>query len=44
MVGVSSGAPSAKNDIRLGDMMISKPDGTSGGVIQYNFGKTVQEG
>ena len=34
MVGVSGGAPSAKNDIRLGDMVISKPDGMSGGVIQ----------
>lgn len=44
MVGVGGGAPSAKNDIRLGDVVISKPDGTSGGVIQYDFGKTVQEG
>ena len=34
-------APSAKNDIRLGDVMISKSDGTSGGgVIPYDFGKT----
>ena len=44
MVGVGGGAPSAKNDIRLGDVVISKPDGTSGGVIQYDFRKTVQEG
>lgn len=44
MVGVGGGAPSAKNDIRLGDVVISKPDGTSGAVIQYDFGKTVQEG
>ena len=44
MVGVGGGAPSAKNDIRLGDVVISKPDRRSGGVIQYDFGKTVQEG
>ena len=44
MVGVGGGAPSTKNDIRLGDMVISKPAGTSRGVIQYDFGKTVQEG
>ena len=44
MVGVGGGAPSAKNDIRLGDVVISKPDGTSGGVIQYDFGKTVEGG
>lgn len=43
MVGIGGGAPSAKNDIRLGDVVISKPEGTSGGVIQYDFGKTVQE-
>ena len=44
MVGVGGGAPSKENDIRLGDAVISKPDGTSGGVVQYDFGKTVQEG
>lgn len=44
MVGVGGGAPSAKNDIRLGDVVVSKPERTSGGVIQYDFGKTVQEG
>ncbi|KAF7502552.1 hypothetical protein GJ744_005491 [Endocarpon pusillum] len=44
MVGVGGGAPSVENDIRLGDVVISKPDGASGGVIQYDFGKTVQEG
>lgn len=44
MVGVGGGAPSVKTDIRLGDVVVSKPDETSGGVIQYDFGKTVQEG
>lgn len=44
MVGVGGGAPSLENDIRLGDVVISKPAETSGGVIQYDFGKTIHEG
>jgi len=44
MVGIGGGAPSKENDIRLGDVVVSKPTGTSGGVVQYDFGKTVQEG
>jgi nucleoside phosphorylase len=44
MVGVGGGVPNPVSDIRLGDVVISKPSGTSGGVIQYDFGKTVQEG
>ena len=44
MVGIGGGVPSAENDIRLGDVVISKPTDTSGGVIQYDFGKTVQGG
>lgn len=43
MVGIGGGVPSANNDIRLGDIVISKPTGTSGGVIQYDFGKTIQQ-
>jgi nucleoside phosphorylase len=44
MVGIGGGVPSEENDIRLGDVVVSQPTGTSGGVIQYDFGKTVQEG
>ena len=44
MVGIGGGVPSSENDIRLGDIVVSKPTGTSGGVIQYDFGKTVQQG
>ncbi len=44
MVGVGGGAPSEEHDIRLGDVVVSKPMGTHGGVIQYDFGKTVQQG
>jgi len=44
MVGIGGGVPSKGNDIRLGDIVVSKPAGQSGGVIQYDFGKTMQEG
>ena len=44
MVGVGGGVPSPAVDIRLGDVVVSMPSDTSGGVIQYDFGKTVQEG
>lgn len=44
MVGIGGGVPSLDHDIRLGDIVVSKPSGTSGGVVQYDFGKTVQEG
>ncbi|RSL51875.1 hypothetical protein CEP54_011219 [Fusarium duplospermum] len=39
MVGIGGGVPSKKNDIRLGDVVVSKPDGQGGGVIQYDMGK-----
>jgi nucleoside phosphorylase len=44
MVGIGGGVPSKDNDIRLGDVVVSKPIGSFGGVIQYDFGKTMQEG
>ena len=44
MVGIGGGVPSEENDIRLGDIVVSKPTRRSGGVIQYDFGKTVQNG
>jgi len=44
IVGIGGGVPSKENDIRLGDIVVSKPTGQSRGVIQYDFGKTVQEG
>ena len=42
MVGIGGGAPSKKNDIRLGDVVVSTPVGQTGGVIQYDFGKSMQ--
>lgn len=43
MVGIAGGAPSAKNDIRLGDIVVSMPQNGFGGVFQYDFGKTIQD-
>jgi nucleoside phosphorylase len=44
MVGIGGGVPSAKHDIRLGDVVVSVPGPRCGGVIQYDFGKTVSGG
>ncbi|KAN0082005.1 hypothetical protein V8E54_003303 [Elaphomyces granulatus] len=44
MVGIGGGVPSTKNDIRLGDVVVSKPTGAFGGVMQYDYGKTVSSG
>ena len=44
MVGIGGGVPSTKNDIRLGDVVVSKPTGALGGVVQYDYGKTIASG
>ncbi|KAL4880757.1 hypothetical protein BJY04DRAFT_218914 [Aspergillus karnatakaensis] len=44
MIGIGGGAPSDEHDIRLGDVVVGSPKGLLGGVIQYDFGKTVQQG
>ena len=44
MVGIGGGAPGEEMDIRLGDVVVSKPTGIHGGVVQYDFGKMKQEG
>lgn len=44
LVGIGGGAPSEKHDIRLGDVVVSAPSGGDGGIFQYDFGKTIQEG
>jgi nucleoside phosphorylase len=43
MVGIGGGVPSAANDIRLGDIVVSQPVDAFGGVIQYDYGKTVKD-
>jgi nucleoside phosphorylase len=45
MVGIGGGvAGSGKNDIRLGDVVVSKPGPKHSGVIQYDYGKAIQGG
>ena len=44
MIGIGGGVPTREVDIRLGDVVISKPTGSFGGVVQYDFGKTIEEG
>ncbi|KAF3916806.1 hypothetical protein ABW20_dc0108811 [Dactylellina cionopaga] len=43
MVGIGGGA-TVGTDIRLGDVVVSAPTETSPGVIQYDFGKTIEDG
>ncbi|PQE07014.1 Ankyrin repeat protein [Rutstroemia sp. NJR-2017a BBW] len=43
MVGIGGGAPSKKHDIRLGDVVVSAARSGRGGVLQYDFGKTIQD-
>ncbi|KAE8357567.1 hypothetical protein BDV27DRAFT_164399 [Aspergillus caelatus] len=44
IVGIGGGVPRPNTDIRLGDVVISKPTATSSGVIQYDYGKTLRDG
>lgn len=44
MVGIGGGVPSKKHDIRLGDVVVSKPAGKHGGVVQYDIGKSRPNG
>ncbi|GKZ37400.1 hypothetical protein AbraIFM66950_008923 [Aspergillus brasiliensis] len=45
MVGIGGGVPSPRNDIRLGDVVVSRPttissgSGGSNGIIQFDYGK-----
>lgn len=41
LVGIGGGVPNiqANHDIRLGDVVVSQPEGTFGGVIQYDLGR-----
>jgi nucleoside phosphorylase len=42
LVGIGGGVPSDRGpDIRLGDVVVSKPTSTFGGVVQYDHGKAI---
>ncbi|KAL7933857.1 nucleoside phosphorylase domain-containing protein [Trichoderma chlorosporum] len=42
MVGIGGGMP--QSDVRLGDVVISSPEGKSSGVVQWDFGKAESGG
>jgi nucleoside phosphorylase len=42
MVGIGGGAPTAKHDIRLGDIVVSSARNGRGGLIHYELGKDLQ--
>ncbi|CAI7645715.1 unnamed protein product [Penicillium pancosmium] len=44
LVGVGGGIPRYEANIRLGDVVISQPNGDHGGVVQYDYGKAVPGG
>ncbi|KAF2443471.1 hypothetical protein P171DRAFT_389689, partial [Karstenula rhodostoma CBS 690.94] len=44
MVGIGGGVPSAEADVRLGDVVVSQPQGKHGGVVQYDLGKATPSG
>ena len=46
MVGIGGGIPNLAQgiDIRLGDVVVSQPDQTHGGVVQYDLGKNLGKG
>ncbi|KZL87248.1 pfs domain-containing protein, partial [Colletotrichum incanum] len=46
MVGIGAGIPRLADniDIRLGDVVVSQPTGTSPGVVQYDLGKLENDG
>ncbi|KAH7242738.1 nucleoside phosphorylase domain-containing protein [Fusarium tricinctum] len=42
LVGVGGGMPSKEFDVRLGDVVVSAPSASSPGVVQYDYGKDIQ--
>lgn len=43
MVGIGGGAPSQRNDIRLGDIVVNASRNGQSSILQYDFGKTIQD-
>ncbi|KIX98875.1 uncharacterized protein Z520_05336 [Fonsecaea multimorphosa CBS 102226] len=44
LVGIGGGIPSEEKDIRLGDVVVSNPEGGFGGVVEYDLGKMHPDG
>ncbi|KAK9443771.1 G-protein beta wd-40 repeats containing [Metarhizium brunneum] len=43
-IGGAVARPDRDQDIRLGDVVVSQPDGTEGGVVQYDLGNVALDG
>ena len=43
-VGIGGGVVANARDVRLGDVVVSEPDGESGGVVQYDMFKRHEDG
>ncbi|PHH77436.1 hypothetical protein CDD80_605 [Ophiocordyceps camponoti-rufipedis] len=44
LVGIGAGLVRPDSDVRLGDVVVSQPHGTNGGVVQYDLGKAKVDG
>ncbi|RAL13390.1 purine and uridine phosphorylase [Aspergillus homomorphus CBS 101889] len=44
MVRIGGGVPETREDIRLGDIVVSKPSRDHGGIVQYDYGKSLADG
>jgi nucleoside phosphorylase len=44
MVGICGGVWRERADVRLGDVVVSQPDGQHGGVVQWDYGKMEKDG
>ncbi|MCJ1327493.1 hypothetical protein MMC10_004162 [Thelotrema lepadinum] len=44
LVGIGAGVPNDWQDIRLGDVVVSQPNGNNGGVVQYDLGRAISGG
>lgn len=44
MVGICGGVWSERADVRLGDVVVSQPEGTHGGLVQWDYGKMERDG
>ncbi|KAK6331361.1 hypothetical protein TWF730_004443 [Orbilia blumenaviensis] len=43
-VGIAGGAPCREHDIRLGDVVVGRPEAGSPGIVQYDLGKALEGG
>jgi hypothetical protein len=44
LADIGGGVSSVENDIQLGNVVVSKPTGSSRGVVMFDYGKTVANG